>query len=344
MQRRLLIMPFVLALAACELGSTGEGGTFQFEAKTQDAGDSVLWDLHAIDRPVAVGAEIAIQVNMSGGGAQALQVEASVEPPGVFEILESGSLVRLRALSEGAAVLEVSSGGQTDRLTLQAREIASVELGLPHTLSLQSQLSHWSGGAGVAALAGHIIELEVALRDDAGTLLMGGGAVAAESTDPSVLGVKPVANSNRFRVTAIGLGEASVVAGESHFDLAVIAPSDVARLALGHAGADGPVEILEVPAGHLAVLQVLAFDTSDRAVLGVAGEPGAAFGAGAQGVLANADQPLQTAPDGLFIIQGECPGTTSLTISRFGLDKTVPVQVVDDVDEAGQVHNPASCQ
>jgi hypothetical protein len=335
------VAALTLTLVACEVGTGGVSGNLVFRDRTE----SVPVDLTGrVDRPLAVGATLALQVGEGTSGRDADLVAASSSSPNVARI-ESFSLGRLvvRGVAPGQSLLHVTTrGGVEDSLPLSVAAIARTEiLLLPWDPLLQLPSSLWSEGAVV--LPDTRVDVFARHRDAPGTILTGHGAATWSLTDGVDVTLTPREGTD-FATLRTGASldryTLSTSAG-AELALETVAESAVARLALLVHGHDSPpVEggaTLQLEGGVTHLFHVAAFTQDGRYVLG----------AGAEAITVEVPEAetevfrVTDAPSGsgaeldraltngrAFLARLGRPGTAEVTVRWAGLSATISVQVL----------------
>ncbi|MBK8011925.1 MAG: hypothetical protein IPK13_11295 [Deltaproteobacteria bacterium] len=332
--------PTVLAIALLHGWCVGCAGAsnddaFTFTSIAEDGSDLLL------DRPVAVGASLDIQVRLKGTTSSGGRVEiarVSFEPAGIFAIDTLANPVVVRAMQPGQATLRVVDHvDQQGSILLSAVEAARIEpIGSMLIGSIETALASEVMAQGVLLHASVSLFLDVELRDASDSLLLGYGAAHWSTSQPDTLAIESALSSTSSRVRCVlGYQTGSVLVSSGlgpEVEIEVTDEIPSART-LRLFGArtfltdPAPAEVtppIMLPTGRTRTLAVLGFDDHERVIA-------ASF---ANGLAASAPTGFQETlvflPNHhLLSISGISPGQVDIDLTWLGASRPVRVIVGD---------------
>ena len=323
---------FASALMLGCVGNMGETNTLRFENLTDDPGQPALFGGSQLGRPVAVNATIELKVSSVVGWHSV--VDSKLEPSGIF-IIESHAPLRLRAVAEGTATLEVTTAsGASDRIKLSARAIETVEVDI-HRSTLIPELpsplyESWATPNGFALRPDHLFALEAIARDADGQILMGFGAVEWTVSDDTMVDTNLNLTDNTFDVSSLGIeGDVTISAGYgSSFVLQLTSDAPADHL-VAYDLEGAVITNLVQSVGQGVFARVYAYDAEKRLLIGSRPEETALTLNDNTGVVFSDAETSESALQsfGLLLLSFDEAGEATLTISASGAHLDVPLTV-----------------
>ena len=258
-----------LAGLHCFEGTEGEEGHFTFHDLTPEAGQWVKTD-QALNRPLAVGARLALVVR--DGGQTFTPAEVSSSAPDVIAVESNGEDYLLHARRAGEARVSVRKGEDWDTVTVRSESIAHTEILLFPLGELMSDQDFAADG--VVLTPGAKIWGFMEHRSSKGERLTGYGGGAC-TMDPGGGALFADDGSDRFSIQAPAAETPlTLTCGEAALDLPVRAADSAVRLeAFSYLdGKFGPA-FYDVARMQTQYVVLLARDAEGRLVQGAAGEP-----------------------------------------------------------------------
>lgn len=325
---------FSLALIACGTSGKGELGLIAFQDLQIDADD--LLTSSAVDRAFAVDSLAQIGILVPDVDTM-MPLSVEVLDTDVFQVVEDGPVILLRAVGVGDTMLEVmGSDGTFDRLRIEAAEIGTVEL-------VPTRDAHWIDDyapssiihSGFAIRPGAAMGLAAELYDPSGSRISGSDVLTFSSdADLSFDTMNVVANGAVMTAGLTADGETTVITDYGgSFDLTLIDAEAPVSLTLYTPEPDEPVEIEEIT-GESGTFLIGALLFDDDAHLVIAAED------------AEMTSVVVDGPADLFTMRGYsqefygfaatgCPGTGIVRLIYGGATREVPVTITDSGLDVG---------
>lgn len=231
----------LLVASGCDITVEGEEGALFFQYDVEG--------FHTFRQDVAVGTRAAVQVFSDEEATEPAAVDAvTFDPEGILSLDGTAdNAFTVQALSAGATTLTVSSGAASDRVEMEAADVAAVELREPNPFTLNE-------GA-VAFLQGGTARIPFTLMDDGEDHLVGYGLDGFTATPEGAAAFESAPDVNFLHVTFAQAGAVSLghPLGEP-FEVTVVPTADVASLAWNAFGADDQ----DLEPGKVALLMLVA--------------------------------------------------------------------------------------
>jgi hypothetical protein len=320
-------------IAACTLpgcdvysGTTdGQDGMLSFYEPREypaDSGSSVL----GFERPIALGARADVWV--LGPGLGTLEA-AEIDAPEIASVVFNVYPIELRAQSEGAASLRVTTSNGSDSLPLRVTRPDGAHVWVLSTPPLFDKPDGFYG-QGYALRPG--ATLRVAAEPRAGITALLGFDLFEWSIDPELLAHEADAQVvNTRRIEA--LGKAGIARITTQFggdlEIATLSTEDTPTLKLYSFASDldNPVEITELAPDDLSGFALVGNDAAGRYV-----QPSTAdeltFAAA---ITSGSVMLLEAKRSGRFVSLRACAGVGTLQISYLGAERSIPIEVTPDV-------------
>lgn len=269
----LVALALLLALAGCEIaGTAGEAGNLTFHDTTRAPGEFIQTN-QEIDRSVAEGALLAMEVRQ--GGVRVTPSAAETSDDAVLSVVRvDGEAVLLRAKAAGQARVTVRAGDTEDSVVLRVSEIGQTTVHLYPAGELAADQTSLDVAEAVL-LPGARIWGFVEQRGPSGEALTGYGATPC-AVDAAGAAVRMGASDDGFTLDApADKGDVETVV-LSCGPTQVTMPLRTAEVATRLEAYDffqetfGPS--FDVEAGQSHYVIVLARDAEGRLVQGAAGE------------------------------------------------------------------------
>ena len=216
--------------AGCDLRVEGDEGELFFEYDAEG--------LHSFRRAVAVGSRADVAVSLDEEGDEPAEVSAvTFEVPDVFDLIETeGHRFTLEGLEVGETRVTVDAADRSDRITMEAAAVASVELRVPNPFTVND-------GASVAFLEGGTARVPATLEDEGGSRLTGYG-LPGFTADPEAAATFAGFETQDPNFLHVTFAEAGPVALdhehlEAPFEVEVVPTSEVASLSWTDFGTTG---------------------------------------------------------------------------------------------------------
>ncbi|MEL6177728.1 MAG: hypothetical protein AAFS10_02185 [Myxococcota bacterium] len=323
-----------LAMACEPQGTEGEEGKFNFQDLTPQPDVDLGGGSRQVDRPMAVGSTMRVGVTGASTVASAQSSDLTI-----FRVAQiQDTRVSLEGLAPGTAHLEVTGDdGTTNRIVIEVSAIANTELHLlpwrPDNLDQRPQDLYPT----MAMLPNAIVDLSVIYVDDNGSPLSGSGlhtwAMDAEGMAAS-LDTKEGGDIATLRSGEI-TGTLQLTFGDQTLPIDVIDESAITALELfipipgdGLTLENGVLEIVE---DRFVLLGIAGLDASGRYVIGAGSSSASATEEGDAGLLdivGGNFEPGPFANSRTFMVKAPSTGETTLTVSWFGLHKSITVRAV----------------
>ena len=118
-----------LTLVGCDFAATGVKGNFSFQYTPY------TW--HSFNTPLAVGAKADVTVSFDDGGGLVKDVSCSTSDSSVVSVtVRGGGLLTLEGRKAGIVEITCAGGDLDDAISVEARDVASVEISPPDKDSL----------------------------------------------------------------------------------------------------------------------------------------------------------------------------------------------------------------
>ncbi len=349
--RRALMMSLVIAslsLLACQLGTGGSEGNFTFSDQTPDLEVDLR---NEVDKSIAAGGRLKLQVKDSAGKAVSI-AQAASDDEAVLKVVSTGEgVVVVEGVAPGAAELTVTDDfGTSDRIELDVAAIASTKVHvLPWTPLLALPERLFEGG--FAILPDAPVEIFAEHRDASGQALGGFDAQPWSLSEGASASITERDASDFATLKAGPTPEAfSLLRGELALPFETVTEDTPKALQLysqsQDVGPSGPDATLEIEAGRAHFMHVAAFLEDGRYLVGSGSTPiEITIGDDAVGILELGATPQSAAEEieddeqaddlarilangRAFVLSAQNTGESTVTISWLGQSETFPVRVV----------------
>ncbi len=190
-------------LVGCEpKGTEGELGVLNFQDRLDDVDDNRVFGggRYRVDRPVALGARVKVQVS-ADGHAQAVASAKSndMDVALVAEVTETAFTVK--GVGAGAASIEVvTQDDLTDRFTVNVRPVERADLLVAEPAFLGG--TAWESQEEIVLITGGSVDIAGRMQDADGAQLTGYGLLEFAGDDDTLATVTPRPETNEATITA----------------------------------------------------------------------------------------------------------------------------------------------